>query len=157
MEPLGLFCSCGVPLLLLLVGISAGTIGQSRREKRLAQTEAALLTIPVTDTRQLPPAMVARETRLVMGSIVITTDAFRRFVAGLRMLIGGEVRSYDRLMSFARREAICRMMQEAQELGAAAVINVRIETSNINGTARQAAPRVEVIVYGTAVIGTPEP
>jgi uncharacterized protein YbjQ (UPF0145 family) len=89
---------------------------------------------------------------MVSGSVVVATDYFKTFVAGLKKLIGGEIKSYERLMERARREALCRMMRAAHEKGAVAVINVRLETSNIGAVRRNPAPMVEVIAYGTAVL-----
>ncbi len=52
-----------------------------------------------------------------MGSVVIATDYFKVFAAGLRNLFGGEMKTYRTLMGRARREAIVRMLEQAQELG----------------------------------------
>ena len=62
--------------------------------------------------------------------------------------IGGDVASEGER---ARREALCRMLEDAQRLGATAVINVRYETANIGGMGPNSMPMAEVVAYGTAV------
>ena len=61
-------------------------------------------------------------------------------------------------MERARREAVCRMMREAHDHGAVAVVNVRVETSNIGAVRRKKiSPMVEVIAYGTAIMPADTP
>ena len=83
--------------------------------------------------------------------MLISIDFFKKFVAGLRNLVGGRVSAYESLLERARREAILRMKAEAQARGAKSVWNVRIETSSITKDATQGVAAVEVIAFGTAV------
>lgn len=152
LQNLDLFLSCGLPLALLAMGFLIGTIVEQNHMRRLDRIERTLLTIPLTDVKTVPPGVDAADSRIVVGSVVIATDYFRTFAASLRMLIGGEVKFYERLMQRARREAICRMMHQAHRLNSTAVINLRIETSSLAGMERKASPRLEVIAYGTAVL-----
>jgi uncharacterized protein YbjQ (UPF0145 family) len=96
------------------------------------------------------PGPVARA-ELATGSVVVSVDYYKRFLAGLRNLFGGEVRSYSPLMDRARREALLRMKEQA--VGADMIINVRLETSSISGDSRaqQKLACVEVVAYGTAI------
>ena len=73
------------------------------------------------------------------------------YFAGLRALFGGELSTYTDLMMEAREEATERMIEEARELGANAVVNIRVQTSNL------AANASEIYTYGTAVVVRPEP
>ena len=82
---------------------------------------------------------------LVRGSTVRAKHVGSDIVAGLRNLVGGEVREYAALLAGAREQALDRMTAEARTLGADAVVGVRLETSTIT----QAAS--EVLAYGTAV------
>ena len=66
-------------------------------------------------------------------------------MAGLKRLVGGEIKSYTKMMSDAREETIARMVKQAEGLGADAVINVRFATSMIMQGA------AEILCYGTAV------
>ena len=82
---------------------------------------------------------------LVRGSTVRAKHLGSDIVAGLRNLVGGEVKEYAALLTGAREQALDRMTAEARALGADAVVAVRLETSTIT----QAAS--EVLAYGTAV------
>ena len=82
---------------------------------------------------------------IARGNTVEARNVGRDITQGLRNIVGGELKAYSQLLSKARDEALNRMEAEAEERGADAVVNVRLETSEIaNGGA-------EVIAYGTAV------
>ena len=80
----------------------------------------------------------------------MSIDSFKKFVAGLRDLVGGRVSSYESLLERARREALLRMKAEARALGAQSVWNVRLETSSITKGGKGVSA-VEVLAYGTAL------
>ena len=82
---------------------------------------------------------------LVKGSTIQTVNAFRDIGAGLKTLVGGELKKYNEMMGNARRVATSRMEEEAQALGADAIVCVRFATSSIMQSA------AEVMAYGTAV------
>jgi uncharacterized protein YbjQ (UPF0145 family) len=89
---------------------------------------------------------------LVTGSVVIATNYFISFISSFKHLFGGEMKGYTGMCSDARRIALVRMLQEAEQLGADAVYNVRFETSTVNsGEKRKSSGGVELIAYGTAV------
>ncbi|BCB02883.1 YbjQ family protein [Bacillus sp. KH172YL63] len=81
----------------------------------------------------------------VRGSTVQAKHIGKDIIAGLKTLIGGEISEYSELMEEARKQAIERMTNEAEKLGANAVIAVRLETSSVMQNAS------EIIAYGTAV------
>jgi uncharacterized protein YbjQ (UPF0145 family) len=88
--------------------------------------------------------------RLIVGSAVISVDYFKRFLAGLRALVGGRVKSYESLLDRARREALLRMKAEAPD--ADVVVNLRIETASISkGKRQKSIGTVEALAYGTAL------
>jgi uncharacterized protein YbjQ (UPF0145 family) len=66
-------------------------------------------------------------------------------MAGLKNIVGGELKGYTELLQEARQEAVDRMIQQAQSVGANAIVNVRFSTSNITQGA------AELFAYGTAV------
>lgn len=146
------FFAIYLPLILLAVTLVAGTVLQRRHLRRLDEAERELLVIPITDTKGVPPNVEADAATLVTGSVVLATDYFRALIVGLRQLLGGELVRYERLMSRARREAICRMLAQAHGMGAVAVVNVRLETSNVGSMSRNPSPMVEVVAYGTALL-----
>ncbi len=82
---------------------------------------------------------------LVKGSTIQTVNAFRDIGAGLKTLIGGELTKYNEMMDKARSIAVQRMTDEAEKLGADAIVCVRFATSSIMQSA------AEIMAYGTAV------
>lgn len=82
---------------------------------------------------------------IVKGSTIQTVNAFRDIGAGLKTLVGGELKKYNEMMDNARKIATERMVEEANRLGADAIICTRFATSSIMQSA------AEIMVYGTAV------
>ena len=83
--------------------------------------------------------------QLVKGSIVFSKNVVRDVFAGLKTIVGGEIKGYSEMMSEARQQATDRMINEATMLGADAIVNVRYSTSSLMASA------AEIIAYGTAV------
>jgi uncharacterized protein YbjQ (UPF0145 family) len=138
-----------IPVLLIILGFVTGKYIERQHLRSLAQKEAALRGIGVCNLRKFPVGLRFQRSFLVTGSVVIATDYFKIFAAGLRKIFGGEIRTYRSLMERARREALTRMLDEAKKAGADSVWNVRLETATIQGKKR--AGGVEVLAYGTAV------
>lgn len=82
---------------------------------------------------------------MVMGNTIRAKDLGRDIGAGLKSLVGGELKSYTAMMTEARNEATERMMESASAMGADAVVGVRYTTSMVVGGA------AEILAYGTAV------
>ena len=82
---------------------------------------------------------------LVKGTVVQSKNFGKDFMAGMKTLVGGEIVAYTELLNESRQIATKRMVDEAEALGADAVINVRYGSSSLMQSAS------EVIVYGTAV------
>ncbi|MEL6217294.1 MAG: YbjQ family protein [Pseudomonadota bacterium] len=99
----------------------------------------------IVTTDEIPGHRIAETLGLVRGSTVRAKHLGSDIVAGLRNLVGGEVREYAQLLAGAREQATDRMIEDARALGADAVVCVRMTTSAI------AASSSEVLVYGTAV------
>ena len=137
-------------LVLLVAGYVFGQLAEKRHFRSIIQREQELRDVLCFSERTIPLTGEVRSA-LVCGSVVISIDYFKRFVAGLRNLIGGRVSSYESLLERARREAILRMKAEARAQGAQSVWNVRLETSSIYKDTRQSVGAVEVLAYGTAV------
>jgi len=142
-----------VPLLLLIVGYFAGTMAEQSHYKSIRVRELRLRRMPTTNLKRPPPHWRVEKVALVAGSTVISVDYFKRFLAQLRGFIGGRVRSYESLLDRARRESVLRMKEEAVKLGFDAVINVRLESSNIASPMRndRGTAGVEVLAFGTAL------
>lgn len=100
----------------------------------------------VVNTETVPGFEVIEMKGIVQGNTVRAKHAGRDLAAGFKNLVGGELKGYTELLTESRREAMERMMAQAQELGANAVVNVRFSTSAVTAGA------AELYAYGTAVI-----
>jgi uncharacterized protein YbjQ (UPF0145 family) len=99
----------------------------------------------ITTTEKIEGREIAEILGLVKGNTVQTRHIGSHIVAGLTSIVGGEVKGYVIAITKAREEATTRMLEEAQSLGANAIVGMRYSTSQImNGAA-------EVLAYGTAV------
>ena len=139
-------------LTLLALGYGFGRYAEVSHFKSIQKRERTLRHIPAIATKIPDPTLRPRQTQLVTGNVVISVDYFKRFIASLRNLIGGRVTSYESLLDRARREAILRMKEEAQAIGAKLVFNIKLETASISQGQRGAIGSVEVLAYGTAFI-----
>jgi len=142
----------GLPLLLLLATYFTGSAVERRHYRSIRARELELRQLPAITFRTLPKRWQVVDSGLVSGSVVISVDYFKRFLARLRMIFGGRIHTYESLLDRARREAILRMQEQARELGASMVFNMRFETSSISKGRKDAVGTVEVLAYGTAVI-----
>ena len=93
----------------------------------------------------VPGRQVSEHYGVVNGSTVRAKHAGRDIMAGLKNIFGGELKGYTELLNESRKEAIQRMMAEAEEMGANAILNIRFSTSSVSAGAS------EIYVYGTAV------
>ncbi len=137
-------------LVLLGLGFVFGQIAEKRHYKSIIAREKALHNVLCSSEKHVPD-LGDVEGMLVRGSVVVSIDYFKRFVAGLRNLFGGRVSVYESLLDRARREAVLRMKAEAHAQGASSVWNVRLETSSIYKNQKQSVGSVEVFAYGTAI------
>jgi len=145
-------------LVLMAVGYGFGQYFERRHYRSIRKREAELNDILLIQTKIIPPAYFSKnDTFLVNGNVVISVDYFKRFVAGLRNIIGGRVTPYETLIDRARREAILRMKEEARATGANAILNVKYEMCSIYKGRRNQIGSVEALAYGTAFVSTNEP
>ena len=103
----------------------------------------------LTNIESVPGMNIVAQYGLVAGSTVRAKNAIKDFGAGLKNMVGGELKSYTELLIEARKEATA-METQARALGANAVINVRFATSSVTVGA------AEVYIYGTAVKVAPK-
>lgn len=99
----------------------------------------------LTNLESVPGRSITRHFGLVNGSTVRAKHVGKDFLAGLKNLVGGELKAYTELLVESRQEAVERMVAQAKAAGANAVVNIRFSTANIAGGA------AEVMAYGTAV------
>lgn len=100
----------------------------------------------LVNTETVPGFRIVRLCGLAQGNTIRAKHIGRDIGAGLKNLVGGELRAYTELMTEARNEATQRMIAQAQQLGANAIVNVRYTTSQVAGSA------AELYAYGTAVV-----
>ena len=98
-----------------------------------------LLTIDYVPGKEIEPLGIAK------GTVVQSKNFGKDFMAGMKTLVGGEIAGYTEMLTEARQIATKRMVDEAQALGADAVVNVRYGSSSVMQGA------AEVVAYGTAV------
>ena len=141
------------PLFFLGLGYIIGKTVENRHYRSLEQREATLGHIIVTNLKNVPVNVPIRLGTYVDGQAVIGSDYFKTFASTIRGFFGGEIKSLERIMERARREAIVRMKEAAFANGATHIYNLRLETSNIGrGMGRnKGLIMAEVHAYGTAV------
>jgi len=101
--------------------------------------------IEVSNLETIPGRTIVAHFGVVTGSTVRAKNFGKDFLAGLRNIVGGELKEYTELLQEARQDAVMRMCEQAQQVGANAVVNVRFATSAV------ASGAAELYVYGTAV------
>ena len=100
----------------------------------------------VVNTETIPGYTITTVKGIVQGNTVRAKHAGRDIAASFKNLVGGELKGYTELLTESRREAVARMLAQAEQLGANAVVNVRFSTSAVTAGA------AELYAYGTAVI-----
>ncbi|HHT50965.1 MAG TPA: YbjQ family protein [Eubacteriaceae bacterium] len=99
----------------------------------------------IVNTETIPHKEIVEVCGLVRGNTIHSKNIGKDIVAGFRNLVGGEIKEYTEMMSEARDIALDRMVEEAEKLGANAVVNVRFMTASVMQSA------AELMAYGTAV------
>lgn len=138
-------------IVLLAMGYFVGSYLEKRHYQSIFKREDELQEIILITTKTLPNDVDISRGDLVTGSVVVSVDYFKRFVAGLRNLVGGRVSSYESLLDRGRREAILRMKADAQAQQSNMVFNVKLETASISKGAGNSIGSIEVLAYGTAI------
>lgn len=135
-------------LILLVLGFIVGSILEKKHFKSINEREEKLLNLPTITLKKPLNEENIVQTELVYGSVVVSIDFFKKFIAGLVNFFGGNIVVYDTLLNRARREAILRMKESA--LNASEIINLKVETSSIHKSAKRIGA-VEITAYGTAI------
>ena len=143
----------GLPLFLLVVAYFVGSATERRHFEAIRKRENELRKLPAITLEHPPEDWEIEGSALVIGSVVISIDYFKRFLSGLRGLVGGRVKSYETLLDRGRREAVLRMKADAQGRGCRAVINVRLETVRLASGKRngKGTSGIEILAFGTGL------
>ena len=99
----------------------------------------------LTNIESIPDRVIVEHYGLVQGSSIRAKHVGRDMMAGLKNIVGGDLKGYTELLQESRMQATERMTAQAEELGANAVVNVRYSTSSV------AQGAAEILCYGTAV------
>ena len=143
----------GFPLFFLLLSYFIGRHLESNHYKSIREREAATKDMVAINFPRFPFDVEIERAGMVMGSVVVSHDHFKRFLAQLRIIVGGRIKSYEPLLDRARREAVLRMKEQALARGHNTVVNIRLETSRLANSRRggKGTAGVEMLAYGTAL------
>ena len=137
-------------IVLIMLGYFFGRMAESRHYRSIKEREQFWMTRPAGSYKRVSdPNRTILKSELACGNVVISVDYFKRILAGLRNIFGGEVRAYETLVDRARREALLRLHESCED--ADEIINLRLETSSIYKGRRKQVGSVEVLAFGTAV------
>lgn len=103
----------------------------------------------IVTTETVPGYAISQVFGVAQGNTIRTKNIGRDIGAGLKSIVGGELKGYTAMMSEARDEAMERLVEHAQRLGANAVVNLRFATADVVGAG------AEILAYGTAVTLVP--
>ena len=102
----------------------------------------------ITTSDQIPGKEIVRTIGWVKGNTIRARHLGRDIMAGLRGVVGGEISEYTKMMAESREQSIQRMIEDAEQQGANAVVGLRFTTSMVMSNAS------EILAYGTAVVVT---
>ncbi|MBN1795161.1 MAG: YbjQ family protein [Sedimentisphaerales bacterium] len=100
----------------------------------------------LSTTFEIPGRKIIKHLGLVRGNTIRARHLGRDIMAGLKNVVGGEISDYTKMMAESREQALDRMIEHAEELGANAIVGVKFATSEMMQHAS------EILVYGTAVV-----
>jgi len=99
----------------------------------------------ITTTPEVPGKKIIQILGIAKGSTVRSKHVGRDIAANFKSMVGGELKGYTEMLTQSREEAYNRMVNNAQELGADAIVTIRFMTSSVTPQA------AEILAYGTAV------
>jgi len=114
-------------------------------EKQMQNLAGRRKKIVLTNIETIPGRRIVEHFGLVSGSTIRAKHLGRDLMASLKNLVGGELKGYTQLLSESRDQATRRMIRQAEDMGANAIVNVRFSTSSV------AQGAAELYAYGTAV------
>lgn len=138
-------------LILLGIGYFYGTRAEKQHFHHLRRREQALQGLVLSTAGAKAGVPGAQQAELFVGSVVVSSDFFKTFVAWVLKLFGGRITAYESLLERGRREALVRMEEAALAWGAHRVVNIRIQTAELSGNSGKGVVALEVVAYGTGV------
>jgi uncharacterized protein YbjQ (UPF0145 family) len=134
---------------LLILALFTGRYFEARHYSSIQRREAHFLQQPAVTGALFDADFEIARSELVVGSVVVSIDYFKQFIAGWQILTGGELSTYSPLLDRGRREAILRMKEQSPH--ADLYSNCRLETSRISSGQGKNIGTVEVMAYATAI------
>ena len=147
-----LFVTFGIFVFLIALGFFVGGATERRHLADLTRREEATSGFLATQTKCfLGHPEVGHSPTMIVKEVVIASDYLKSFLAKLRNVFGGEVRSFETLLERARREALLRIIEEAQSNGYNAICNLRMDTAEIGGNLdKKGAAMATILASATA-------
>lgn len=140
----GLILKIVITLVLFFIGWGFGRFIEQKHLKELAEKEQRLLHIRI-DTNKFQTSEA--QGQLISSNVVISHDYFKYIIAQIQNFLGGNLTTYESVVERARREAIVRLKQEAEKVGAKHIMGLRLSTTELG----MQGGMVEVFAYGTAI------
>ena len=133
-----LFLPLAITLFLFMLGFFVGGATERRHFRSLDEREAASDML-ISQVKGFPfaAAQSELEPRILIAEVVIGTDYLKTFLASIRNIFGGEVKSFQTLLTRSRREALQRLVEQAREQGYNAICNVRFDTADVGGGSKK--------------------
>lgn len=133
-----------ITLVLFFIGWGFGRFIEQKHLKELEEKEQCLLYIRI-DTNKFQTSEAHGQ--LISSNVVISHDYFKYIIAQIQNFFGGNLTTYESVVERARREAIVRLKQEAEKVGAKHIMGLRLSTTELG----MQGGMVEVFAYGTAI------
>ncbi len=140
----GLIFKIGITLILFFIGWVFGRFIEQKHLNELEQTEHRLAYIRI-DTNKFKSS--ENNGQLISSNVVISHDYFKYIIAQIQNFFGGRLTTYESVVERARREAIVRLKQQAENAGATQIMGLRLSTTELG----MQGGMVEVFAYGTAI------
>jgi uncharacterized protein YbjQ (UPF0145 family) len=137
---------------LLVFGLLIGSNVERRHLRRLQESESERREMLITQSKLYPAAAISGPPpQMMVSEVVIASDYLKNFLASWRNIFGGEIRAYSRITDRAKREAVDRLVKQAQAAGFNAICNVRIQTVDIGGSlSKRKMAMAACVASGTA-------
>ncbi len=150
---MGVLIQLGLFVVMLTLGFVVGRVRESRHLSELEVRETRMRHVAALPVPHAAWVRDAQASELVSGSVVVSIDYYKRFVAGLRGLVGGRIAGFESVLDRGRREAVLRMQEQALQRGFHVVVNVRVDSARLASTMSngKGTSGVEVLAYGTAL------
>ena len=137
--------------VLMPVGYFFGKRDEKKHYRSIIEREKKYCHILLFNEKRPPVLVAGQPFALVHGSAVISGDHFKQVVAMLKNLLGGRLTTYETMLDRGRREAILRMKEKADAMGATMIFNVSMQTTTLGQkTGKHGLACAEIMAYGTA-------